>query len=295
MNWIRSSYKLSGGFNCRDFGRVSEADTAEFSKATTRDRTTSSSLMIVMGCLGNRRSSRQSAGDYVALKLSSTVNTQRSNTHSHIEMDTLINAACELKRNSSDKQYRCEEEDCGRMFRSKRGYLDHTRSHKGRPHVCDVHGCGKAFLRPAHLEMHSRIHTGEKPFVCEYKGCGKRWNQKSALKQHLRSHTGEKPFSCSYCSKRFSTTSSCKRHFLTHERSSVEITPFRLSSPNSSEVDLPQASPTSSPPHPGFSSIMLPFHLLEDNSSNIDATTSTNASPRMEEPRRKLSLDFLLN
>jgi len=121
-----------------------------------------------------------------------------------------------------EKTFCCTVKGCRREFTSKRNLVDHTRGHHqgSKPHTCNHPGCGKSFLRPAHLIIHNRIHTGEKPFVCEYPGCGKRWNQKSALKQHLRSHTGEKPFACSFqeCGKKFSTSSSCKRHILTHNK-----------------------------------------------------------------------------
>jgi len=128
-----------------------------------------------------------------------------------------------------DESFHCNVKGCFREFTSKRNLVDHTRGHHqgNKPHTCTYSGCGKSFLRPAHLLIHTRIHTGEKPFICEYPGCGKRWNQKSALKQHLRSHTGEKPFACSSdgCGKRFSTSSSCKRHILTHGKIEViEVT-----------------------------------------------------------------------
>jgi len=120
------------------------------------------------------------------------------------------------------KPFSCPFEICKRDFSSKRNLVDHLRGHHqgSKPHSCLFPGCGKSFLRPAHLQIHTRIHTGEKPFVCEFVGCGKRWNQKSALKQHMRSHTGEKPFACIIegCNKIFSTSSSCKRHQLTHQK-----------------------------------------------------------------------------
>jgi len=140
--------------------------------------------------------------------------------------------------NNCNKSFKCPATECGREFNSKRNLVDHVRGHHtgSKPHVCDFPGCGKSFLRPAHLVIHSRIHTGEKPFACDQ--CGKRWNQKSALKQHMRSHTGGKPFLCTAdgCTKSFSTSSSCKRHIATHSTSKPSSP---LSSPPSSAPGTP--------------------------------------------------------
>jgi len=150
--------------------------------------------------------------------------------------------------NGEDKPFRCPAPECDREFTSKRNLVDHFRGHHqgSKPHVCDFPGCSKSFLRPAHLLIHSRIHTGEKPFVCEFEGCGKRWNQKSALKQHMRSHTGEKPFLCTVegCTKSFSTSSSCKRHISTHTKS--ESNPSSPSSPSSPKRKLDDSGCSSS-------------------------------------------------
>ena len=52
---------------------------------------------------------------------------------------------------------------------------------KGQGHFCDI--CRKGFLRPSHLEIHQRIHTGDKPFACEI--CDKRCTTRSNLKSHI--------------------------------------------------------------------------------------------------------------
>uniref|UniRef100_A0A4W5RSI7 C2H2-type domain-containing protein n=1 Tax=Hucho hucho TaxID=62062 RepID=A0A4W5RSI7_9TELE len=53
--------------------------------------------------------------------------------------------------------------------------------------------CGKAFSFPKQVELHQRMHTGERPFICTQ--CDMRFAQAGHLKRHQRVHTGEKSYS----------------------------------------------------------------------------------------------------
>ncbi|XP_051777712.1 zinc finger protein OZF-like [Erpetoichthys calabaricus] len=146
------------------------------------------------------------------------INTQQVHNSNSVDVyvcqewtKTVLKSEGDSGSQMTQKPYSCSE--CDKRFSRVSHLQIHTRIHTGeKPFCCS--DCGKRFSDNSSFRKHTRIHTGEKPYSCSE--CGKGFSRLGSLQGHTRIHTGEKPYSCSECDKRFSDRSSFQKHVRTH-------------------------------------------------------------------------------
>lgn len=72
--------------------------------------------------------------------------------------------------------------------------------------------CVKEFSDNSRLQIHIRVHTGERPYTCSM--CPSAFTTHGNLMRHIRIHSGDKPFKCGVCSYTSSDRSNLKKHMI---------------------------------------------------------------------------------
>ncbi|XP_037805814.1 zinc finger protein 845-like [Lucilia sericata] len=135
-----------------------------------------------------------------------------------------------IRSHAVQRRYQCEFEDCTEEFPSSLDLELHTQIHTRDKPTPSANGkwkcpyCGIFLASNGGLTIHVRLHTGERPYKCDF--CEKGFTRRSDLTEHIRKHTDERPYKCTHCDKAFSKRQRLNEHNLVHTGERPHLCPF---------------------------------------------------------------------
>ena len=109
--------------------------------------------------------------------------------------------SCHRYIHQTNHQHVCKY--CDKKCAFESDLMRHMEKHKEEsPWKCDKDDCGRVFKWKAELVAHEVTHTGE-TFMCEYLGCEFTNKDPRNVKRHYRVHTKEKKVKCKKCDELF--------------------------------------------------------------------------------------------
>uniref|UniRef100_A0A182SIH5 C2H2-type domain-containing protein n=1 Tax=Anopheles maculatus TaxID=74869 RepID=A0A182SIH5_9DIPT len=106
--------------------------------------------------------------------------------------------------------------------------VDNIENKTSEPNQCLV--CKKVLSCRSALQMHYRVHTGERPFRCKI--CGRSFTTKGNLKTHMSVHRIKPPMrtlhQCPVCHQKFSNIFVLQQHIRLHTGEMTDLTPDQI-------------------------------------------------------------------
>ncbi|RXG59078.1 Homeotic protein spalt-major, partial [Armadillidium vulgare] len=177
--------------------------------------------------------------------------------------------------------------------------IDKNKEKPTEPNQCAI--CQRVLSCKSALQMHYRVHTGERPFKCKI--CCRSFTTKGNLKTHMSVHRAKPPMrmlqQCPICHKKFSNALILQQHIRLHTGEPTDLSPEQIYAaevrdfPHDIPVPLrfPPLGPGGLPPHmqprSPFAPLPLPLHFYgphkphrKEDSLEAKYGNLFNSSPR---------------